>query len=156
REAGRGLPWTCCWPRGARRWGGRRSSPPPCPTSSDRRQDRSASGPPTTRTPSEPARAYSSGVAFEVGADAYSAFMGRYSEPLADLFVQWAGVGPGRQALDVGCGPGALTARLVGRLGPARVIAGDPSASFVAAVRRGCRCPTAVSTWRWPSWSCTS
>jgi ubiquinone/menaquinone biosynthesis C-methylase UbiE len=81
-------------------------------------------------------------VAFEVEADAYSAFMGRYSEPLADLFVQWAGVGPGRQALDVGCGPGALTARLVGRLGAARVIAVDPSASFVAAVRR--RCPGVI------------
>jgi len=77
-----------------------------------------------------------------VGADAYSAFMGRYSEPLADLFVQWAGVAPGRRALDVGCGPGALTARLVERLGAARVIAVDPSASFVEAVRR--RCPGVV------------
>ena len=85
---------------------------------------------------------YSSGVAFDVGADAYSAFMGRYSEPLADLFVQWAGVGPGRRALDVGCGPGALTVRLVERLGAARVIAVDPSASFVAAARR--RCPGVV------------
>ncbi|HEY7101490.1 MAG TPA: class I SAM-dependent methyltransferase [Mycobacteriales bacterium] len=81
-------------------------------------------------------------MAFEVEADAYSAFMGRYSEPLADLFVQWAAVGPGRHALDVGCGPGALTARLVERLGAARVIAVDPSASFVVAARR--RCPGVV------------
>jgi SAM-dependent methyltransferase len=81
-------------------------------------------------------------VAFDVGADAYSAFMGRYSEPLADLFVQWARVGPGRRALDVGCGPGALTARLVERLGAARVLAVDPSASFVAAARR--RCPGVI------------
>jgi SAM-dependent methyltransferase len=68
--------------------------------------------------------------------------MGRYSEPLADLFVQWAGVGPGRRAVDVGCGPGALTVRLVERLGAARVIAVDPSASFVAATRK--RCPGVV------------
>ena len=81
-------------------------------------------------------------MAFEVEADAYSAFMGRYSEPLADLFVQWVGVGPGRRALDVGCGPGALTVRLVERLGAAHVIAVDPSASFVAAVRR--RCPGVI------------
>jgi SAM-dependent methyltransferase len=81
-------------------------------------------------------------VAFEVEADAYSAFMGRYSEPLADVFVQWAGVGPGRRALDVGCGPGALTARLAERLGAAHVIAVDPSASFVAAARR--RCPGVI------------
>jgi SAM-dependent methyltransferase len=87
-------------------------------------------------------RAYSARMAFEVGAEAYSAFMGRYSEPLAELFVQWAGVGPGRRAVDVGCGPGALTARLVERLGAAHVIAVDPSASFVAATRR--RCPGVV------------
>jgi SAM-dependent methyltransferase len=37
--------------------------------------------------------------------------------------------------LDVGCGPGALTAELVARLGPETVAAVDPSASFVAAAR---------------------
>ena len=35
----------------------------------------------------------------------------------------------------MGCGPGALTAELVRRLGPAHVAAIDPSASFVAAAR---------------------
>jgi ubiquinone/menaquinone biosynthesis C-methylase UbiE len=72
-------------------------------------------------------------VAFEVEADAYSAFMGRYSEPLADVFVQWAGVGPGRRALDVGCGPGALTEHLAGRVGAEQVAAIDPSELFVQA-----------------------
>ena len=81
-------------------------------------------------------------MAFEVAADAYSAFMGRYSEPLAEVFVQWAGMEPGRHVLDVGCGPGALTARLVERLGASHVIAVDPSAAFVAAARR--RCPGVV------------
>ena len=37
--------------------------------------------------------------------------------------------------LDVGCGPGALTAELVARLGPAAVSAVDPSEPFVAAAR---------------------
>jgi SAM-dependent methyltransferase len=66
--------------------------------------------------------------------------MGRYSEPLAVKFAGLAGVrGDGRRALDVGCGPGALTAELVRRLGSGCVSAGDPSGSFVAAVRQ--RCP---------------
>jgi SAM-dependent methyltransferase len=84
-------------------------------------------------------RFYSSGVAFDVAAEAYSAFMGRYSEPLAELFMDWAGVVTGQRAVDVGCGPGALTARLVERLGAEAVQAVDPSASFVAAIRA--RCP---------------
>jgi SAM-dependent methyltransferase len=78
-------------------------------------------------------------MGFDVVADAYMAFMGRYSEPLAGLFVDWAGVESGRRAVDVGCGPGAVTARLVERLGAEAVQAVDPSAPFVAATRA--RCP---------------
>ena len=72
---------------------------------------------------------------FEVGADAYDRFMGRFSVRLASSMVDLAEVRPGQRALDVGCGPGALTAELVRRLGPAAVSAVDPSASFVAAAR---------------------
>ena len=42
---------------------------------------------------------------------------------------------PGQRVLDVGCGPGALTAELVARLGPESVAAVDPSAPFVEAAR---------------------
>jgi SAM-dependent methyltransferase len=72
-------------------------------------------------------------VVFEVSADAYGRFMGRYSEPLARGFADLAGVGRVGRALDVGCGPGALTAVLVDRLGPSQVAAVDPSPPFVAA-----------------------
>jgi SAM-dependent methyltransferase len=75
-------------------------------------------------------------MAFEVAAEAYGVFMGRYSEPLADLFVEAVGVRPGQRALDVGCGPGALTARLADRLGADNVAAVDPSAPFVEAARQ--------------------
>jgi SAM-dependent methyltransferase len=73
-------------------------------------------------------------MGFDVSPGAYARFMGRYSEPLADRFVELAEVRAGQQALDVGCGPGALTSRLVDRLGAGAVRAIDPSASFVAAL----------------------
>ncbi|MBA2740627.1 MAG: methyltransferase domain-containing protein [Actinobacteria bacterium] len=74
-------------------------------------------------------------MSFAVGADAYDRFMGRYSIPLAARFADFAGVGSGHRALDVGCGPGALTTQLVSRVGAESVSAVDPSPPFVAAVR---------------------
>ena len=74
-------------------------------------------------------------MSFAVGADAYDRFMGRYSVPLAPGFADFAAVTVGQQVLDVGCGPGALTAELVKRLGPPGVSAVDPSETFVAAAR---------------------
>jgi len=72
-------------------------------------------------------------VSFEVGADAYGRFMGRFSEPLAAQFVAFAGLVRGGRALDVGCGTGALTAVLVERAGAVSAV--DPSEAFVAAAR---------------------
>jgi len=72
---------------------------------------------------------------FDVAADAYDSFMGRYSAPLAPVFCDFAGIGRVRRVLDVGCGPGALVAELVRRLGPSAVCAVDPSQPFVAATR---------------------
>jgi SAM-dependent methyltransferase len=74
-------------------------------------------------------------VSFAVGADAYDRFMGRYSVGLTAQLADLAGVGAGQRALDVGCGPGALTRELVARLGPDHVAAADPSEPFVAAAR---------------------
>ena len=74
-------------------------------------------------------------MTFNVSADAYGRFMGRFSEPLAAQFVELAQAKPGQRALDVGCGPGALTTQLVDRLGVGAVSAVDPSAPFVAAIR---------------------
>jgi SAM-dependent methyltransferase len=74
-------------------------------------------------------------VSFNVSADAYGRYMGRYSEPLANEFVALLGLQPGDRVLDVGCGPGALTSRLVDLQGLAQVSAVDPAAPFVEAVR---------------------
>jgi SAM-dependent methyltransferase len=74
-------------------------------------------------------------VSFNVSADSYLRFMGRYSEPLAAQFADLAGVRDGQRLLDVGCGPGALTAELVSQAGPEAVSAVEPSGSFAAAAR---------------------
>ena len=73
---------------------------------------------------------------FRVGDAAYDRFMGRYSRPLAGVFADAAGVAAGQRVLDVGCGPGALTGELRGRLGAASVCAIDPSEPFVEACAR--------------------
>ncbi len=74
-------------------------------------------------------------MSFRVGADDYDRFMGRYSFPLAAPFAEFAGGRGARRVLDVGCGPGALTAVLAERLGSEAVTAVDPSELFVAAAR---------------------
>jgi SAM-dependent methyltransferase len=74
-------------------------------------------------------------MTFNVPADSYTRFIGRFAEPLALQFAGFGGVRAGQRGLDVGSGPGALTARLVGLLGASAVSAIDPSDSFVAALR---------------------
>jgi SAM-dependent methyltransferase len=74
-------------------------------------------------------------VSFDVAAEAYDRFMGRYSLLLSPQLADLAEVHGGQRVLDVGCGPGALTAELVKRLEPAAVSAVDPSEPFVAAAR---------------------
>jgi SAM-dependent methyltransferase len=74
-------------------------------------------------------------MSFDVAADAYDRFMGKYSVLLSPQLADFAGVRSGQRVLDVGCGPGALTAELVARVGASAVAAVDPSESFVAAAR---------------------
>ena len=75
-------------------------------------------------------------MSFAVAADAYDRFMGRDSVPLAPTFADFAGVAGGQRVIDVGCGPGALTAHLVELLGSSAVTAVDPSEPFVEAARQ--------------------
>jgi SAM-dependent methyltransferase len=72
-------------------------------------------------------------MSFVVPPEAYARFMGRYAEPLAAPFGTFVGVEAGDKVLDVGCGPGALTAHLLS-VG-AEVAAVDPSLPFIDAIR---------------------
>ena len=74
-------------------------------------------------------------MSFAVTGDAYDRFIGRWSQPLATQFLDLVDAQPGQRALDVGCGPGALTTALRERLGAAAVSAVDPSESFVEVIR---------------------
>jgi len=74
-------------------------------------------------------------MAFDVAGTSYGKFMGRFSEKLSAPFADFSGVAAGMRVVDVGCGPGALTAELVDRLGSSSVVGADPSEPFVAAVR---------------------
>jgi SAM-dependent methyltransferase len=72
---------------------------------------------------------------FRTSAALYDRFVGRYSTALSHALVEEAGIEPGMRVLDVGCGPGGLTAVLAGLVGADRVAAVDPSEPFVDACR---------------------
>jgi SAM-dependent methyltransferase len=57
--------------------------------------------------------------------EAYDRHVGRYSGALACELMAVAGLREGQRALEVGCGPGALTDALARRLGPRSVAAVD-------------------------------
>jgi SAM-dependent methyltransferase len=74
-------------------------------------------------------------VDFIASAAHYDRFMGRYTARLAPALADAAGVRAGLRVVDVGCGPGGLTAELAARVGAENVAAIDPAPQFVAATR---------------------
>jgi SAM-dependent methyltransferase len=76
-------------------------------------------------------------------AEAYEAYIGRWSRPVAAAFVDWISLAPGRRWVDVGCGTGALTGVILERAAPASVIGVDPSVDFVDLARTRIRDPRA-------------
>jgi SAM-dependent methyltransferase len=72
---------------------------------------------------------------FHAPAEAYDRHVGRYGRELARGLIEAAALRPGQRALDVGCGPGALTTELVAVLGAGQVAAVDPSLPFAEACR---------------------
>lgn len=93
---------------------------------------------PTCNAAHSDSRSKTGGYPRSVDLDAaskYDLFTGRFSGALAQRFVEAVNPRPGQRVLDVGCGPGALTALLVDRVGASQVAAVDPSEAFVEAAR---------------------
>lgn len=69
--------------------------------------------------------------------DAYEAYVGRWSRPLAEAFLAWFAVSARGRWLDVGCGTGALTEAVLGAADPIEVVGIDPSPDFLGVAQGG-------------------
>ncbi len=67
--------------------------------------------------------------------DAYDTYIGRWSRLVAESFVEWLAIPPGRRWVDIGCGTGVLSAAVVERADPVSVVGVDPSSDLVDAAR---------------------
>jgi SAM-dependent methyltransferase len=65
------------------------------------------------------------------GTDAYEAYMGRWSRPMAQAFIAWFGVPKAARWLDVGCGTGALISAVLDAADPIAATGIDTSTGFV-------------------------
>jgi SAM-dependent methyltransferase len=72
---------------------------------------------------------------------AYEAYVGRWSRVVAAQFLDWLAVPAGSRWLDVGCGTGALTQRILDRCRPSTVVGVDASAGFLDFARTTVRDP---------------
>jgi SAM-dependent methyltransferase len=68
-------------------------------------------------------------------ADAYEAYVGRWSRRLAPEFVRWLDQPAGGRWLDVGCGTGALTSTVRAAAAPATLVGVDLSDGFLDGAR---------------------
>lgn len=73
-------------------------------------------------------------IRFNDGA-AYERFMGRWSQPVGEQFLDWLAAEPRLAWLDVGCGNGAFTDLLVRRMSPRSVTGLDPSPAQLSFAR---------------------
>jgi ubiquinone/menaquinone biosynthesis C-methylase UbiE len=74
---------------------------------------------------------------YDAVTEAFEKFTRRYSTPLAEHLVEWSGVGPGHQVLDIGTGTGVVAieaARVVGKTG--RVVGIDLSQGMLRHAKR--------------------
>jgi SAM-dependent methyltransferase len=76
-------------------------------------------------------------IRFDDGA-AYEQYMGKWSQPAGEIFLQWLAPAPGWRWLDVGCGGGAFTELLVDRCAPVSVHGIDPAEAQLAYARARC------------------
>jgi SAM-dependent methyltransferase len=73
-------------------------------------------------------------IRFDDGA-AYERYMGKWSRPAGESFLEWLAPEPGLRWLDVGCGNGAFTEIVVERCAPIAVEGIDPSEAQLSYAR---------------------
>ena len=74
-------------------------------------------------------------IRFDNGAT-YEQYMGKWSQLVGEIFLDWLAPKPGLRWLDVGCGNGAFTEMLVERCTPVSVQGIDPSEEQLAFARK--------------------
>lgn len=67
--------------------------------------------------------------------DAYGAYVGRWSRPVAVAFPRWLDLPADGNWLDAGCGTGALAATVLATTDPARIVGVDTSEMFLTTAR---------------------
>ena len=67
--------------------------------------------------------------------DAYDGYIGRWSRLVAERFVDWLDAPESARWLDVGCGTGALSSRILELAQPSGVVGIDASAAYVEVAR---------------------
>jgi SAM-dependent methyltransferase len=70
------------------------------------------------------------------GAEAYEAYMARWSRLVAREFLAWLAVTPAASWLDVGCGTGRLSQAILETTAPAALLGVDPSQYFISYARK--------------------
>lgn len=68
--------------------------------------------------------------------EAYEHYVGRWSRPVGQKFLEWLSLGSGLRWVDVGCGTGALVEKILEGYEPNSVIGVEPSEGFLGTARR--------------------
>lgn len=74
--------------------------------------------------------------------NAYERFMGRWSFPVAQIFLKWLAVPPEMTWLDVGCGTGTLTKLILEAQKPLKIISIDSSDEFISYAKKNLNNPS--------------
>ena len=64
-------------------------------------------------------------------ASGYQGYIGRWSHPVAQQFVTWLDVAPGRSWLDIGTGTGMLAQVILEQAAPANIVGIDPAQQYI-------------------------